>query len=75
MRFRRKYSTTTPGAKQPPGKPEVLKMFETTIGNKWVLHIVFPTVVCLNGWAHMNAVIPADTYWLPAAYWLYSVGS
>lgn len=73
MMPRRRYATAAGGgAAAPPGQPEVLKMLDKTIGNKWFLHLALPLVVTLNGWAHLHAVIPADTYWLPAAYWSYS---
>lgn len=71
---RRRYATAAGGGASgaPAGQPEVLKMLDKTIGNKWFLHLALPLVVSLNGWAHLHAVIPADTYWLPAAYWTYS---
>ena len=59
----------------PAGQPEVLRFLDRTIGNRYFLHIVLPLVVSLNGWAHMNAVLPSDTYWLPGAYWAYSMSA
>lgn len=75
MQRRRSYTTATGTPKPPAGQPEVLRLLDKSIGNKWFLHLLLPAVVGLNGWAHMYAVLPTDTYWLPAAYWTYSVGA
>lgn len=72
---RRRYATAAGRPTPPPGQPEVLKMLDKTIGNKWILHIALPLVVSLNGWAHLHAVIPGDAYWLPVAYLGYSAGA
>lgn len=74
--LRRRYMSTAGGMpKPPPGQPEVLRFLDKTIGNKYFLHILLPSIVGLNAWAHLNAILADDTYWLPGAYWVYSASA